>query len=74
MARTRGLSGREILIEIVTVGPYAKVSAIDTETGTEVSIAGPANADRSSLQAAALAKLEFVLKKQSDGRNDPIQL
>ena len=58
-------SGREILIEIVTVGAYAKASAIDPTTGTEVSITGPANADRASLEAAALQKLEFVLKKRS---------
>jgi hypothetical protein len=71
MAPIRGPSDREILIEIVTVGAYAKVSAIDAETGTEVSITGPANADRDSLEAAAVAKLEYVLKKQTDGGNDP---
>ena len=67
MVRLRGQSDREIFIEIVTLGAYAKVSAIDSETGTEVSITGPANADRSSLEAAAVAKLEFVLKKQAGG-------
>ena len=65
MTRIRGQSDREIFIEIVTVGTFAKVSAIDSKTGTEVSITGPANADRSMLEAAAVAKLEFVLKKQA---------
>ena len=51
------------LIEIVTVGAYAKVSAIDSATGTEVFITGPANADRATLEAAAIQKLELVLKK-----------
>jgi hypothetical protein len=64
MARMRGL-GREIFIEIHTVGTYAKVSAIDSQTGIEVSITGPANADRNALESAAVAKLEYVLKKQA---------
>jgi hypothetical protein len=65
MIPPRGSSGREVFIEIVTVGAYAKVSAIDSATGTEVSITGPANAERASLEAAAISKLEFMLKKQS---------
>jgi hypothetical protein len=65
MTRTRTAAGREILIEIVMIGAYAKASAIDSATGTEVSITGPASADRSSLEAAAVAKLEFMLKKRA---------
>jgi hypothetical protein len=61
----RDSGGRDVFIEIVTIGTYAKVTAIDSQTGVEVSIAGPANADRSSLEAAAVAKLEYVLKKQA---------
>ena len=57
--------GREILIEIVTIGAYAKVAAIDAATGTEVSITGPADADRATLEAAAVRKLQFVLNKQN---------
>ena len=69
MARMRGPAAHEILIEIVTVGTFAKVSAIDSATGIEVSITGPANAARESLEAAAVAKLEYVMKKQdADGR------
>jgi hypothetical protein len=60
--------GREILIEIVTVGAYAKVAAIDSATGTEVSITGPADAERSTLEAAAIRKLQFVLSKQGGNR------
>jgi len=61
----RNESGREILIEIVTIGAYAKVSAIDSATGTEISITGPANAERAALKAAAIQKLEFMLKKRA---------
>ena len=67
MAAKRELAGREVLIEIVTVGAYAKVAAIDSATGTEVSITGPADAERSTLEAAALRKLKFVLNKQTSG-------
>jgi len=56
--------GREILIEIITIGAYAKVVAIDSATGTEISLTGPADADRSTLEAAAVRKLQFVLNKQ----------
>ena len=61
----RAFDGREVLIEITTLGAYAKVVAIDSTTGTEISITGPANANRSALEAAALRKLQFVLRKQS---------
>jgi hypothetical protein len=64
MAPRRLASGREVLIEIVTIGAYAKVSAIDSATGTEISITGPAEADRTTLEAAAIRKLQFVLGKQ----------
>ncbi len=56
--------GREILIEIITIGAYAKIVAIDSATGTEISLTGPADADRSTLEAAAVRKLQFVLNKQ----------
>jgi hypothetical protein len=57
---------REVLIEIITVGAYAKVSAIDAETGTEVSVTAPANLDELILREAAIKKLEYVLKKKRD--------
>jgi hypothetical protein len=65
MAKLRTGDGREILIEIVTLGAFAKVTAIDSATATEVSVTGPSNASRASLEAAAIGKLEFVLKKKA---------
>jgi hypothetical protein len=65
MAKLRSGSGRDILIEIVTLGTYAKVTAIDSLTGTEISLTAPSNAPRASLEAAAVNKLEFVLKKKA---------
>ena len=64
MPTRRTSNGREVFIEIVTVGAYAKVAAIDSATGTEVSITGPADAARAALESAALRKLAFMLKKQ----------
>jgi hypothetical protein len=64
MANRLNDGGREVLIEITTIGAYAKVAAIDAATGTEISIAGPANADRATLEAAAIKKLEYILTKR----------
>jgi hypothetical protein len=56
----------EYLIEIITVGTFAKATALDPVTGTEVCVMGPAtNAASDSLKAAAVAKLEYVLKKRA---------
>jgi len=68
MPARRSDGRREVLIEITTVGAYAKVAAIDAATGTEISITGPANADRATLEAAAIKKLEYVLSKRSQPR------
>ena len=65
MPKVRAEDGRDVLIEIVTLGAYAKASAIDSATGVEVSVTGPASAGRASLEAAALKKLEYVLKKNA---------
>lgn len=67
MPKVRAQGEREVLIEIVTLGTFAKVTAIDCSTGTEVSITGPANAQRASLERAAVRKLEFVLNKKGAG-------
>jgi hypothetical protein len=65
MPKVRAGDGREVLIEIVTLGTFAKVTAIDSATGTEVSVTGPSNASRASLEAAAISKLQFVLNKKN---------
>ncbi len=57
-------SGRPIYVEFVVQGNVVKVTAIDSVTGVEASIVGPANAAQSVLAEAARRKLEYVLKKQ----------
>lgn len=58
------LQGREIIIEFHPVGHFMKVSAMDTQTLTEISIQGPANTPQDILQRNALKRLEYVLKKK----------
>ena len=67
MATGRAGERRDVFIEVVTLGNYAKVTAIDSATGTEISVTCPANAPRAAMEAAAMSKLEYVLKKNAPG-------
>ncbi|NQZ13303.1 MAG: hypothetical protein HRT94_00575 [Alphaproteobacteria bacterium] len=58
------LENREVIIEFILVGSLVKVSAMDTQTLTEVSIQGPANTPENILKRNALKRLEYVLKKK----------
>lgn len=58
------LAGREVIIEFMPVGSIVKVSAIDVQSLTEVSIQGPANAGQEMLKRNAMRRLEYVLKKK----------
>ncbi len=55
--------GEGYIVEFRRLGNSVKVSAIDPETGTEVSIVGPANASQSELSRNAINKLKYVLSK-----------
>ena len=58
------LQGREVILEFFPVGNVVKVSAMDVETLTEISIQGPANATQDVLKRNAVKRLEYVLKKK----------
>ena len=58
------LSNREIIIEFFPLGAYVKVSAMDTQSLTEISVQGPASASQETLKHNALKRLEYVLKKK----------
>lgn len=58
------LHGREIIIEFRPIGAVVRVSAMDTQTLTEISIQGPASAGEEILKRNALRRLEYVLKKK----------
>ncbi|MCB9991318.1 MAG: hypothetical protein H6867_08040 [Rhodospirillales bacterium] len=58
------LQGREVIIEFAPVGSLVRVSAMDTQTLTEVITQGPASAGEAMLKRNALKRLEYVLKKK----------
>lgn len=55
---------REVIFEFVRVGNAVKVSAIDTATGTEVSIVGDPAAGEPALKRLAERKLDYVLARR----------
>ena len=59
------MAGKEIYVEFVVMGNTVKVTAIDSESGLEASVIGPAGAPRAAMAEAARRKLEYVAKKQS---------
>ena len=55
----------EIYVEFIVQGNVVKATAIDSATGTEASVVGPANAAQAVMAQAARRKLEYVLKKKT---------
>jgi hypothetical protein len=58
------MRNREVIFELFPVGNIVKVSAMDTQTLTEVSIQGPKSAGEEMLKRNALKRLEYVMKKK----------
>lgn len=58
-------SGGEYLFEFRRVGAFLKATAIDPETGTEVSVVGPATGSRELLTRTAIAKLKYVMERNA---------
>lgn len=56
---------KEYIIEFRQVGNALKVSAIDPETMTEVSIVGDPKRSRKELTQLAVQKLEFVMGRKT---------
>lgn len=54
-----------MIFEFSAIGNSVKVSAIDSQTGTEVSIVGPVNAGEAALRNNAMAKLRYVMEKRN---------
>jgi hypothetical protein len=54
-----------IYVEFVILGNTVKATAIDSVTGLEASVIGPANAPRAAMADAARRKLEFLAKKRT---------
>lgn len=58
---------RELLVEIVHQGAFAKATAIDPASGLEASVVGPASGSRAALIDAARRKLDYLARKQNGG-------
>ena len=58
------LHGREVIFEFFPVGNVVRVSAMDAQTLTEISIQGPATAHQDVLKRNALKRLEYVMRKK----------
>ncbi|PCI56211.1 MAG: hypothetical protein COB36_05370 [Alphaproteobacteria bacterium] len=58
------LKNREIIIEFHPIGNVVKVSAMDTQSLTEICIQGPTSTSKEILKRNALKRLEYVLKKK----------
>jgi uncharacterized protein DUF6898 len=54
----------EVYFEFVAIGKVVKVTAIDSQTGTEVSAMGPVSASQADLQQLALQKLKARIKRE----------
>ncbi len=56
---------KEVIIEFHRVGAYVKVSAIDPDSLTEVSIVGDPQAGEAMLKRLAVQRLEYVLARKA---------
>lgn len=63
-----GSGEKEIIFEFHRVGNAVKVTAVDPETLTEVSIVGSPAASEEMLKRTAISKLNYVLEKKRAGR------
>ena len=59
---TRQGIDREVIFETVTLGGFAKVTAVDVATGVEACAFGPPEAATGPLRILALRKLEKLLE------------
>jgi len=55
---------REVYFEFTALGSAVRVAAIDSVTGIEVVIVGPANASAADLERLALMKLKARLARE----------
>jgi hypothetical protein len=56
----------EVYFEIQRIGQVAKCTAIDSQTGVEVSILGSSKSTNETLKSIALRKLQDMLARQSE--------
>lgn len=52
-----------IIIEMIGIGRYVKVTAVDVNSGLEVSMVGDPRRGERALRDAAVRKLKYVMNK-----------
>lgn len=52
-----------VIIEMIAVGRYVKVTAVDVDSGREVSMVGDPRRGERALREAAVRKLKYVMNK-----------
>jgi hypothetical protein len=57
----------EVYFEFMVQGSAVRVTAIDPKTGCEAVVLGPSGASRAAMTAAAMRKLEYLIRKKSGG-------
>lgn len=68
MARHQSSKSNEIIVEFTVIGNLMRVTAMDSESLTEVVIQGPINTNRDNLAYLARKKLDFVMAKNRSNR------
>jgi Domain of unknown function (DUF6898) len=56
-----------IIIEMIAVGRYVRVTAVDTKTGVEAVVVGDPRRGERALREAAVRKLRYVMEKKDGG-------
>ena len=56
----------EILFEYIRHGNSVKVTAIETQTGTEAVVIVPENLSEAQMQMKALQKLRYIMQKKAE--------
>mgnify|MGYP005811193457 CR=1 FL=1 len=58
---------REVIFEFSPIGGSVKLTAVDVETGIEVSVIGPSTASQHELERIAVQKLKLRLGREGGG-------
>jgi hypothetical protein len=61
---SEALAGREIIVELTSIGSMVRVTAMDTKSLTEIVISGPSTTPDAMLKRNAVKRLEYVLRKK----------
>lgn len=59
---------KRIIVELIPMGNYIKVSAICEDTGREVSMVGDPKVPQKQLEKLAINKLKYVMRREDEQR------